>query len=179
MTYFHTCVGCARQHDPCETRASIRECIKGLAIGSLKHRCPVRIAKYGAGEPVFVLTVDSYKGDVDEDGPVRDWFPAHFIRQHGTRGVAYIAPGASSEKSWAAFEGTGFVKVPMSRIKPRDGERLDVTECRQCGAMPGVGQACQLDPHYSDIMKCISPVEGAAVKAAAHTNPTSNEADHV
>lgn len=81
------------------------------------------------------------------------WFPATFIRQVGTKGIAFVQPRATStcgEHEFAPLgTGRGFVKITLKRMKPSDhAPKIDVAECSQCGAIQALGQPCGEDPPW-------------------------------
>ncbi len=150
MAYLHTCAGCALRKSDCAIRTKLRAAIAGLGVTAAKHRCASFLPHYPPGASVQVKTYVSTEGD-GEDGPAISWFPATFIRQVGTRGVAFIKPGTEDETGIHPFEprGNGFVKVPLARIRAGDQPSApDISECVFCGVIPALGQKCQGDPEY-------------------------------
>ena len=149
MTHFSACTGCAVPTSECETLATLKAAIKGLHITAVRHRCVTRQPRFTPGQAVWIKTF-ACRDSADEDGPPICWFPGIFVRQKESRAVAFIAPGALEEDGTEghdyAFEtdGRGFVKVPLSRMRPRVfAARVPVEECPACGDIPtltGCGQ---------------------------------------
>lgn len=145
MTVFTTCRGCKHAFG-CETPASIRTAIKGLGITTLKHRCTIREPEFLPGDPVTVRTGTEGEG---EYGPV--WYQAGFdgvfIREMkgNTQVVCFIKPGTEGDTGdeFEPKEGKrGFVKLPRSRVKKRDGDCVKLKECERCGGLPQLTGEC-------------------------------------
>lgn len=135
MTIHGTCLGCVRDKHPCAYRDSLSVKLHGLGLTSIKFRCRARELKFQPGDPVWAFTSVSY-GTSDEEGqPYKDDFAAVFINGLGAKGLVWIEPGTPGRElgeDGIKFEpnGSGFCKIPLSRLTPRDGEREEV--CRSC-----------------------------------------------
>jgi hypothetical protein len=154
MTAFPTCVGCSRVKATCPRLIDIKTRIAGLRVTSLRHQCADIIPRFRPGEPVLVRTAASDENAFDENGDFMwERFEGVFIKQIGSKGLAFIKPGAVGIDCNLPFEprnnGQGFVKIPLSRIEGRtaapDG---DAAECSHCGEYPGLTGKCQGDPEY-------------------------------
>lgn len=157
MTAFRTCHTCAKPAATCATREALQTAITGLGITSVKHRCADYRPAFLPGDPVKVLTLAWYHND--EDPPLRRWFPGHFIQLSGTRALVVVPRKAIAlDDGETEFEphGNGYLKVPLSRIAHRDGKHVDVEACRWCAAIPGVGDPCGRDPHYTPRGHCLA-----------------------
>lgn len=168
MTVFRSCHTCARPAPACEARAKLQAAIAGLGITSVKHRCAEYAPAFEPGDAIRVTTWAWFHND--EDPPPKLDFPGHFIRLVGQRALVFVPKGAPDlNGNDIEFEphGNGYLKVPLSRVAQRDAPTVDVSECRQCGAILGVGDPCGRDPHYTPPSKC-----AALTSAAALTDPT-------
>lgn len=150
MTIFRSCTGCMHQKQPCATRDALRDGLRGLSITSVKWRCADRNPRFVQGDPVWVTTVATYNATEEEGGPCRTEFPGVMITPMGTKGLVCIAPGTEDidgEYTFDAARGNGFCKIPLSRLRPRDGERDPVCpECLYPASMGHIlGNAC--NPH--------------------------------
>jgi hypothetical protein len=97
----------------------------------------------------------------DDDPPPRLAFPGHFIQLSGVRALVFVKAGAVDLNGEdIAFEphGSGYLKVPLSRVAHRNGEPVNVEKCRWCAAIPGVGDACGRDPNYTPKRDCLADV---------------------
>lgn len=146
MTY-RTCIGCIHQKQTCAVRDDLRKKLEGLRVTSIKWKCKSRVARLAPGDPVWALTVASTKRVDDNGEPYRAYFPGIAIKEHGTKMLIHIAPGAPGRNEDCTFEGGGFCKIPLSRIEKRDGERVEVCRCCQQPAFMGhiFGAACNPD----------------------------------
>lgn len=156
MSYFHTCRTCVAD-GACDAQKELKAAIAGLGIRSLKHHCPHRVDLFKPGDPVLVETWPSYDRSEDDDLPTRDTYKGHFIRWAGNKPLVYVAAGTPGEGGEGDFEpnGNGFLKIALSRVKPRDGDPADVEACRWCAAILGVGQPCGRDPNYTPARSCL------------------------
>lgn len=148
MTYFTTCKGCKHTED-CEFRTRIKAGIKGLGITTVKHKCFLRSPMFLPGDPVTVSTGVEGEGSY---GPV--WYQADFDgvfiqeMKDRSRVVCFIKPGTegSTGDEFEPIDGKiGFVKLPYSRVKKREGERIELKECRGCGGFPELTGKCGHD----------------------------------
>ncbi len=130
MTAYRTCVGCALQGKPCVTRAAMREKLAGLGVTSIKWKCKSRLARFLVGDPVFAFTL----GCVEEGEAYMDHFPAVVVEVKGANAIVFIESGAAGLED-VPFEpkgsGNGFCKIPLSRLREREGERETI--CPSCG----------------------------------------------
>lgn len=158
MTHFPTCTGCAVDRSSCSTLTLIKRTIVGFRFTSVRHKCAFRIAQYILGTPVWVKTCARRGPPSDPDygdGPPIFWYPGVFIEQKETKGIAFIHPGSlgegGGEDERFETDGIGYVKVPLSRIRPRpEGEpmtRDNLKPCRLCGDIP-VLSGCGQPPDY-------------------------------
>ncbi len=155
MAHFRTCRTCERAAGACEIRDRLRAAVAGLAVSSLKHRCPTFSPLYKIGQPIEVLTVawtglkETY--DYGEQEPPRHWYPGHVIRWSvGGALIVFVREGTLPVLGADPFEprASGFIKVPMSRVRPSDhAPPIDTSECVQCGAIVAVGQPCNFEPY--------------------------------
>lgn len=129
MTTFSTCTGCKAKGD-CEHAAAIKKAVKGMFVTSIKHRCAHRDPLFKPGDPV---TVETWSCMNDPDAGM-EYFPGIFIAQKATKAICFIKPGTDGFET----AGKGYVKVTLSRIKTRDGDRVDVRECEFCGERPAL-----------------------------------------
>lgn len=135
MTVFRTCYGCLHQGNPCEARDRFRNSIRGMHITSVKWKCLDRKNRFIPGDPVWLYTMYNRNGDGDEDGPFRDFFPGHVIRNSGLKAMVYIRPGVLGrdephEEYGFVSTSNGFCKVTITRLTIRDGERSPL--CKWC-----------------------------------------------
>jgi len=79
-----------------------------------------------------------------------NWYRGRFIKFVGAKALAYVANGTEDihDEDEPLETSTGFLKVPLSRLRPDEGETISVAECVQCGSIPTVGQRCQRDPQW-------------------------------
>lgn len=134
MTIYRTCRGCVSDGLSCAAREALKNSIKGLRITSVKWACVDRAPKFVRGDPVWALTIAS-RDLTDGEEPHRDEFPGIVIGQAGAKMLIYIEPGSEGidhDDGEPTFEpsGNGFCKIPISRLKPRRGDRQEV--CRFC-----------------------------------------------
>ena len=145
MTHFPTCTGCAVERKTCPDLARLRAALAGFGATTVKHKCKNRAPRFMPGAAVMIHTV-SGDGNVTEDGDaVMADYRGVFVRESGSKGIAYIAKGTIDDNHSGAdggypFEprggGRGFVKIPMSRMKLIDGApSADVTPCKKCGSL--------------------------------------------
>lgn len=153
MAFLHTCRTCALAPEPCASRDAIQASLQGLGVRSAKHRCVSFQPAYAPGAPVKVQ-VRAYMSSsdrFDEDSPAPlNWYRGRFIKFVGAKALAYVADGTQDEggEDEPLETSTGFLKVPLSRLRPDVGDAISVQECVQCGAIPTVGQRCQRDPQW-------------------------------
>jgi hypothetical protein len=130
--------------------------IAGLGITSVKHRCRDYQAAFWPGDAVKVQTLAWFVRD--DDPPVRAWFPGQFIQLSGTKALVVVRAGAVSiDDGETVFEpnGSGYLKVPLSRVAHRDADAVDVEACRWCSAILSVGDKCGRDPNYTPSRDCL------------------------
>lgn len=155
MTHFSACTGCAVDTTQCASLRTIKGAIRGLGITTVRHRCGVRVPRYEPGCAVWIKTFDSRESG-DEDGPRVSWFPGVFISQKGSRAIAFIKPGALDELSDEDYpfqpENRGFVKVPLSRVKDRDGVPVSVVPCLTCGDVPALSGCGHPQRYPGDVL---------------------------
>ena len=133
MTFFRTCQGCVSEGSPCEARDALRLALRGLCVTSVKWKCAVRRPRFEIGSPVWATTIEDPLNPRSENGgAVLDLFPAVVVRVLGGKALVFIKPGAvgQSDNSFFVPTGIGFCKLPLSRLSPRDGERVMV--CQRC-----------------------------------------------
>lgn len=150
MTFYRSCTGCIAQGQRCATRDALRKQIKGLGITSIKWRCDDRKPKYQVGDPVWVDTIADLS-----DADYREEFPGVVVDADGARPLVFIDPGSKSIDDTPFVpggNGSGFCKIPLSRIKARDGDRQAI--CRSCSwpASKGhqEGYICAVPKHVGD-----------------------------
>ena len=167
MTAFPTCHTCRYPARTCEKLDALKASIAGLGFTSVRHRCSSYAPAYAPGDAIKVLTLPYYPQD-DEPAPLKLWFPGHFIRLTGTRALVFVKKGAQSLSTDHCgngydFEphGSGYLKVPLSRVAHRDADPVDVTACRWCAAILGVGDPCGRDPHYTPARDCLAAAREA------------------
>lgn len=141
MAYYRSCLGCVREKQPCKARDAIRTKIAGLSVTSIKWRCGAREARINIGDPLWALTVDSTTESNGDGEPYRCYFPAVAVRARGAAMIVYIAPGVKDEELEIEFDpkSAGFCKIPLSRLKARDGEREAV--CKSCERPASAGHS--------------------------------------
>jgi hypothetical protein len=131
---YRTCVGCELHRQPCDEREKVRAQIKGLGVTSIKWRCKNRVPIFNIGDPVWVHTVGSDDAMADDGEAYFDDYPGVAIRAAGTKMLVFIEQGAPGRDYGDEIpfnpRGTGFCKIPLSRLKVRDGEREDI--CPDC-----------------------------------------------
>lgn len=157
MTAFRTCHTCMYPAATCQTREALQRALAGLRVTSVKHRCRDYIPAFLPGEAVKVQTLAWYHRD--DDRPPRCWFPGHFIRLAGNKALVVVAPKAVAlDDEDIEFEpnGSGYLKIPLSRVAVRDGPAANVEACRWCSAILGVGDMCRRDPHYTPARDCLA-----------------------
>lgn len=133
MTFYRACVGCTLQGQPCGARETMRARIKGLSVTSVKWRCTSRESRFVVGELVWAHTVDGGQVSGEEGEPIFADFPAVVIKMlAGAKALVFIDPGVECSDGETQFStsGIGFCKIPLSRLKTRDGTRVEV--CPAC-----------------------------------------------
>ena len=119
-----------------------------MGVTSLKHTCKDRAPEYMPGDPVIVKT-----GVVGNESG--EWWEGEyqgiFVKEaKATRVICFIRLGTRNldgEDEFTAKNGSpGFVKVPRSRIRKCDGERIDIKECPHCIGYPALTGKCESDP---------------------------------
>lgn len=183
MTAFRSCHTCALPAATCETRATLQAAIAGLGITSLKHRCTAYRAAFLPGDAVKVLTIPFYPTD-DEPHAPKLWFPAHFVKLTGTRALVFVKPGSRSlgfdfGGNDYAFEphGSGYLKVPLSRVAVRDAEPTNIESCRWCASIPDLDGNCGRDPNYTPARDCLAAQRAAAGPAESRSIGSSEAED--
>jgi len=166
---FLTCHTCATPAATCPVRAALRENLAGLGITTLRHRCPEYRTAFEPGEAVKVTTLAWFHRD-DDDPPPKLAFPGHFIRMDRTKALVFVPEGAEDlNGEGISFEpnARGYLKVPLARVAHRDAPSVDVTACRWCSAILGVGDNCARDPHYTPPGHCLAAALRAPSEQAA------------
>ena len=133
MTYLHTCVGCRHRGD-CLAENQLRLELKSLGVRSAKHRCQIRAPLFVLGDPVEILITTTYEKEYDDEH-VKEWFPGHFLRQHGAVAYCFIKPGVLDVNGDYTFDasGNGHVKIPMSRVRPgHHAQPASLEPCKIC-----------------------------------------------
>jgi hypothetical protein len=123
----------------------------------VKHRCASYAPAFAPGDAVKVTTFAWFHRD--DDPPPKLDFPGHFIRLVGQRALVFVPPKSidlNGEDIEFEPNGNGFLKVPLGRLAHRDAPSADVRLCRECGAEPGLGQPCALDPNYGRRSRCLA-----------------------
>jgi len=139
----------------CEHRSRIKAAVAKMSVRSVRHTCKARVPLYRPGDAVFVKTANDM--NAPEDDFCIAWFSGVFVAQKGRLALAHVADGTECEDGVRTFvaNGSGVVKVPLSRVKPRPGAPAsDVSQCRWCAAMTAIGQKCGRDPHYTPPGDC-------------------------
>ena len=169
MARLSACTGCAITSKTCLTAIGLREAVKGLHVTSIKHSCRIRVPLFMPGDPVWVelVMVDDNAADEYRQGTRYDTeYPGVFLDQTKSRGLVFVQHGARArgcedtpgeDLEFAdKFEprGKGFARVPLSRMSAREGERVSVDQCRQCGVIPAIGQSCELADSYLATTLC-------------------------
>lgn len=130
MTHYRTCAGCIHAGPTCETRKAVKRQLAGLGVTSIAWRCKERESRFQPGDPVWCDTVCDYGAPIEEweDEPKRDWYPGVVIRMLGSKAIVYIAKDAAGQYLGADHPFTpkgggehGFCKIPISRVRERDG----------------------------------------------------------
>jgi hypothetical protein len=108
--------------------------LKGLGITSVKWKCADRKPIYQIGDLVWADTIASIR-DVNDDGiPYRDEFPAVVVNAVGSsKPLIFIDPGTKGRSNVFEFVSelsNGFCRIPLSRLRPREGERQKI--CPSC-----------------------------------------------
>jgi len=153
MAFLHTCRTCALSSKPCAAREAIQASLRGLGVRSAKHRCASFLPAYSPGCPVQVQ-VRAYMSSSDRFDEERaaplNWYRGRFIKFVGAKALAYVANGTADihGEDEPLETSTGFLKVPLSRLRPDEGETISVTECVQCGSIPTLGQRCLRDVEW-------------------------------
>lgn len=158
MARFSTCIGCVRKPD-CAKLADIKAAVVGLGVTSLKHRCATRDPEFKPGDPVLVKTVP-WRNDPEPENDYREppklWFRGVFVSElkNFNQIIVYIKPGTPNETE---YDGTGyideeeffpsgakpgFVKVPRSRVKKAEGDKVDLKLCAACGEPTAITNCC-------------------------------------
>lgn len=156
MAKFRTCVGCKLADADCPARRDLVEAIRPFGVTSIKWRCASRVPIYPIGAPCLALTFagDSYGEWTAPDEyqePPRYWYPGVIVHQAvPTKFIVFIAKGTGpvecDEPNKYPFEprNRGFCKIPMSRLRPREGDRVAV--CSLCWEVGGHhGAACRIE----------------------------------
>ena len=153
MTHFPTCTGCAVERKTCPDLARLRAALAGFGATTVKHRCKARVPRFVPGAPVIIHTY-SQNGEMSENGIELADYRGVFVREDGSRGIAFIAPGTIDEKHRGTtadgypFEpkpnGIGFVKLTLTRMRPIEGEPpVDASECPVCKSLYGITSICE------------------------------------
>lgn len=133
MTFYRTCTGCISAGQPCSAKDALRKTLKGLGVTSVKWNCADRVARFQVGNLVWADTVAD-RNEVDDDGyPFRAEFPGVVVDAAGTKPLVFIDPGVKSnshEYEFVAGSSNGFCRIPLSRLKAREGEKQQV--CASC-----------------------------------------------
>lgn len=152
MTAFHTCRACKFEKTDCEPRRLFAALIKPLNITVVKWRCASRVKLYPPGAPCYARTFPSHQESEWDEEPPKLWFPAVICRQRtATSFVVFIEPGAlptgatepvetlEQPERWAFHaDNRGYCKIPLYRLRPRDGEVTAV--CHRCSSIAGKDQ---------------------------------------
>lgn len=168
MVYLHTCRTCLKGAAECAVRDALKIEARRLGVTSMRHRCKEATPLFQPGDPVTVKTIPTYDRCGEEEYQIpRHWFQGHFVRWAGNRPVVHVKAGtlAMDDDDWK-FEpsANGYIKASLARVKASSGERADVKQCHQCGAVPGLGESCQRDPNYFRDTHCqaLSQASGEA-----------------
>lgn len=150
-----TCNGCAYDR-ACERQNEKRAALKGLGITTVKFICRDRADVFQPGAPVIFTTFVANEWD-EGRGCIEVSYPGYCIQQYGLKVFGYITPGINDvggEDIPFEPQKNGFVKMPLSRVKPDDTRvSADLSYCGWCGAYAGLGQ-CFKDPHYTPADAC-------------------------
>jgi hypothetical protein len=147
MTY-RTCTGCIFGAGYCHAREAVKAQVAGLGVTSLKWKCKWKRLAFNPGDAVFVETI-GYQPEGDEDAYISKW-PATVIQAKGSKLICFIEPGALDDGE-VPFEpkahGNGHVKVPLSRVSPRDAVREHVCDfCKRIARLAGHEDYCRHAP---------------------------------
>lgn len=146
MVYLATCIGC-KHIGGCVRRDGIKASLRGTGVSSAKHRCPLRECLYDFGQPVLVTTYSGHDEEVEYGSvPIMGEFPGHFLRQAKSKAVCFIRNGArdaGDDDIEFVAKGSGFVKVPLSRVRANPvGEILSNEKCKICGYPAAITGRC-------------------------------------
>lgn len=137
MTVFRSCVGCVYADEPCAALDRMKESLRGLRVTSVKWRCEDRRPRFEIGDQVWAETYSDYgrrSAYGEDDGGTRANYPAVVIEVIGSKAVVFIEKDAPSQEFDDDYpftpNGNGFCKIPLYRLKPRDGERETI--CKSC-----------------------------------------------
>jgi hypothetical protein len=137
MTVYQTCRGCADEKRDCPVRTRVRDQLRGIGVTSIKWRCKDRIDIYPVGAPVWATTVPDthnteFDTEFDEDHQncFKADFPGIVVGMKGSKALVYIANETLSADKHA-FIGGPFCKIPLSRIKMREGVEPE-SVCKHC-----------------------------------------------
>lgn len=177
---YRTCTGCTLQGQPCAARELVKAQVKGLHVTSIRWKCAKRVNRFERGDCVWAMTIGGGDQMMDDGEAARGEFPAIAIRQKGSKLLVYIEPGAEGVSDYddLTFQpkdtGHGFCKIPLSRIKSREGERHAI--CKDCdwpehkGHQPGL--SCEY-AHQRKIEMC-----GERTGGATCIRPKGHDGDH-
>lgn len=131
--FYRACLGCVRQGQPCDARDQLKARLKGLGITSVKWKCAEREARFAVGGRVWAKTFCGFIDEFSDGSPIEE-FPGTVVRLMGSKALVYIRPGIIARDEETEFTpargGHGFCKIPLSRLKARQGERANV--CPEC-----------------------------------------------
>lgn len=137
---YRTCMGCKSQGAPCEARNIFRKAVAGLGIRSALWHCREKRPRFVPGDLVWAFTVSEQTGGAqrDDDGePWRDDFPGIVITMLGAKALVFVKPDSPGrtmgDNVQFVSSNNGFCKIPLSRLKSREGEREEI--CKFC-SMP-------------------------------------------
>jgi hypothetical protein len=152
-----TCTGCKLAGN-CGHAAFLRKALRGYGIRSMKFACALREEIFRPGQAALFTTFVSDEDDEYRRSVTEVTYPGYVLKQMGSKVLGYIKPGAgevSGEEIPFEPKANGFVKMPLSRVKPDDQrDDADVTACRWCARHIGLGEACERDPHYTPLSQC-------------------------
>ena len=157
MTFYHACTGCELQGMPCDMRENLRSKLAGIGVTSIKWKCALRTPRFKVGQPVWANVYVATEGSEEDGRYVKADFPGTVCRLVGSKALVFIKPEARSDCDDYEFQpkGNGFCKIPLSRLKPRDGEAETI--CPSCEQPASLG--------HIDGYRCALPVRDYAPPA--------------
>lgn len=167
MANYRTCLNCAHAPNECATRDRVKTAIAGLAVTSIKFRCPDRAPVYRPGDRVGVSWVLP-----DEDGgwnreATEETWPATVISEIGPKFLICVDDTDSDyetpARSWIKSESL-YCKVSAGKLSRLDEPRRNV--CGLCGIVSGNSfNGCWQEGGNPD-RKCLRVISDTVAKGA-------------